>query len=169
MTEQDVLDAYRPLLTELIHKYSSYIPSEDALSEAQIVLLLAIRSYQPAFHGAFWADFARPQIVALLRELQKKKNVLFRRERLSLDATVNAESETPFSQFLLIEPPKVTQIELQELLSLAPDTAQQVGWRIIDRYSPAEIQQYLLLSEQEYQHCLSSLQIAWKTYNQENS
>lgn len=168
MTELNVLDAYHSHLTELVHKHSRYVPFEDALSDAQIVLLLAVRGYQPAFHGTFWADFARPQIVVRLRELQKKNNALFRRERLSLDAAVNAESKPSFSQLLLIEPPKVTQIELRELLSFASKTAQLVGWRIIDQYSQEEIQRELLLSEQEYQHCLSSLRIAWEMYNQEN-
>lgn len=166
MTEQDVLDAYRPHLTKLIHRYCPYIPLEDALIDAQIVLLLAVRSYQPAFHGTFWADFACPQIIIHLKELQKQKNTLFRWERLSLDAAVSAELKTSFSQFLLIDSPKVTRIELRELLSLAPNMARQVGWRIINRYSQAEIQQALLLSEQEYQHCLSALRIAWETYNQ---
>lgn len=166
MTELTVLDAYHSHLTELVRKHSRYVQFEDALSDAQIVLLLAVRGYQPAFHGAFWADFSCPQIVIRLKELQKQENSSFRWERLSLDAAVNAESKTSFSQFLIIEPPKITKIELQELLSLAPNPARQVGRRIIDKYSQAEIQQELLLSEPEYQNCLSELRTAWETYNQ---
>mgnify|MGYP004426401753 FL=1 len=122
MTELNVLDAYHSHLTELVRKHSRYVQFEDALSDAQIVFLLAVRGYQPAFHGAFWADFACPQIVIRLKELQ-------------------------------------------ELLSLAPNPARQVGRRIIDKYSQAEIQQEFLLSEPEYQNCLSELRTAWETYN----
>ena len=82
MTELNVLDAYHSHLTELVRKHSRYVQFEDALSDAQIVLLLAVRGYQPAFHGAFWADFACPQIVIRLKELQKQKNSSFRCERL---------------------------------------------------------------------------------------
>lgn len=168
MTEQDVLNVYQSHLVKLIRKYSPSVPFEDALSDVQIVLLLAVRSYRPAYHGAFWADFACSQVIMRLKELQKEKNTLYRRERLPLDAAISDESKTTFAQFLLIEPPKINQIELWELLSRAPEIAQKVGWRIIDKSSQAEIQQDLHLSAQEYQNCLYALQTVWETYNQES-
>ena len=166
MTEQNVLDFYRPNLIGLIYKCSSHIPFEDALSVSHTELLLALRNYHPAYHGVFWADYAAPRIRAKLKDLQKQQNTLRRKERVSLDAAVTDDTETTFGQFLLVSSPKVNRIELWELLSHAPYNAQQVGWRIIDKYSKAEIQSDLHISEQEYQGCLCALQKAWESYNQ---
>lgn len=60
MTELNVLDAYHSHLTELVRKHSRYVQFEDALSYAQIVLLLAVRGYQPAFHGAVHSGLISP-------------------------------------------------------------------------------------------------------------
>ena len=168
MTEQDVLEAYQPALISLIHKYSPYTPFDDALSTAQLELLLALRRYHSAYHGTFWTDFACQKVCAQLKELQKQQNSLQRHQRLSLDAPVNNESCTTFGQLFLTESPKVTRIELQEMLSYAPPKAQQVAWRVIDKYSPTEILNDLQISQSEYQQHLCMLQKAWEAYNQES-
>lgn len=167
MTEQDVLNAYQLRLTNLVHKCSPRIPFDDACIAAQMELLLLLRGYRPAYHGTFWEGYARPGITDKLKELQKQQNTLRRIERVSLDAVVTDETDTTFGQLLLIEQPKINQVELRELLSYAPPTARQVGWCIINRYSQAEIQEDLRLSDEEYKHNLCALQKAWEEYNRD--
>lgn len=168
MTEQDVLEAYQPILIGLIHKYCPYTPFDDELSTAQLELLLALRCYCSAYHGTFWTDFACQKVCTQLKELQKQQNSLQRYQRISLDAPISDESCTTFGQLFLTESPKVTRIELQEMLSHAPQTAQQVAWRVIDKCSPAEILNDLQISPSEYQRRLCMLQKAWEAYNQES-
>lgn len=167
MTEQDVIDFYRPYLSNLARKFSPRIPSADAICDAEIELLLAIRGYRPAFHGPFWKTYAYPKITSRLIELQKQQNTLRHWESFSLNDNVTDESHTTFLQFLLVESPKVTRIELRELLSYAPKKAREVGWMIIDNYSPSEIQESLHISRSEYHHCLCALKDAWENYNQD--
>ena len=72
LTETDILIAYDPYLTDLVHRYAPRIPFSDAFAEAQQELLLCIRCYRAAYHGKFWSDYARPKICDL-RPCKKRK------------------------------------------------------------------------------------------------
>lgn len=166
MTEEAALEAYRARLERSARKHAPHT-FEDALSDAKIEFLLALRSYYPAYHGAFWKDYAYPKVRNHLKTMQKAESERYCKNAFSLDAAVSEESETTYGQFLLVESAKVTGIELREMISQTSSLAQKVGWRIIEKDSPEEIQTELRISAQSYQECLMELKQAWENYNRD--
>lgn len=167
LTEQDLMVAYVPYLTKLVREYAPRVPFADAFADAQEELLLCIRCYRRAFHGSFWIDYARPKVCERLKELQKAQNVRQHRERVNLDACIKEDSEETFGKLLLVEPAKVTGIELFELISRVPKQAQKIGHMIVDKYTQPEIEAALHLSPGDYQRALAQLGSAWEEYNRD--
>ena len=110
LTETDILIAYDPYLTDLVHRYAPRIPFSDAFAEAQQELLLCISCYRAAYHGKFWSDYARPKICDCLKALQKAQNGRQHRERVHLDAQLKEDSTETFGKLLLVEQAKVTRL-----------------------------------------------------------
>ena len=167
LTENDLMVAYVPYLTKLVREYAPRVSFKDAFAEAQEELLFCIRCYRRAFHGRFWIDYARPNVCERLKVLQKAQNARQHWERVSLDACIKEDSEETFGKLLLVEPAKVTGIELFELISRASKQAQRVGHMIVDKYTQPEIEAMLHISHEDYQHALAQLGTTWEEYNRE--